>query len=229
MARKNNSKSNSNDKEKERVLDFLTRTAEGIAAMFGSSCETLIHDMTRPGHPIVRIFNSHISGREVGSTADIFGDDMGVPQDDHWKTALTDDVVNSLAITNTDRYVKSTTIHYQGEGFHYALGINFDYTPLNNAMNVLQDLTNVSLDLNEHIQNTKSHSQLEDIFEECVNTIGKPVSSMKKNDRVQLIALLMKKDAFSFQKSVLYVAEQLNVSRYTVYKYCHEVEENINL
>ena len=50
---------------------------------------------------------------------------------------------------------------------------------------------------------------------------------MKKNDRVQLIALLMQRNAFSFQKSITYVAEQLQVSRYTIYKYCHEVEANL--
>ena len=50
---------------------------------------------------------------------------------------------------------------------------------------------------------------------------------MKKNDRLQLIALLIQRNAFSFQKSITYVAEQLNVSRYTIYKYCHEVEESL--
>lgn len=216
------------DKSKEQVLDFMTRTAEAIAQTFGSSCETLIHDMRKPGHPIVAIFNSHISGRQVGSTADIFGDDNGVPEDEGRKVQLVEDVTNSLAITKTDRYVKSTTINFIGKEYHYALGINFDYTALNNAMTMLQDLTSVSVDLNEHI--TKSaNNQLEDIFDECVRTIGKPISTMKKNDKIQLIALLMKKNAFSFQKSVIYIAEQLGVSRYTVYKYCHEVEENINL
>ena len=31
--------------EKDRILDDIKRTAEGIAMMFGRSCETLIHDM----------------------------------------------------------------------------------------------------------------------------------------------------------------------------------------
>ena len=74
----------------------------------------------------------------------------------------------------------------------------------------------------------RSTDTLEDIFEDCLKTVGKPISSMKKNDKVQLIALLMKNNAFNFQKSVIYIAERLGVSRYTVYKYLHEVEENIN-
>lgn len=51
------------DNSKKQILDFLMRTAEGLSKMFGHSCETLIHDMSKPGHPIIAIFNGHVSGR----------------------------------------------------------------------------------------------------------------------------------------------------------------------
>ncbi|MDL2296298.1 PAS domain-containing protein, partial [Lachnospiraceae bacterium OttesenSCG-928-E19] len=57
----------------EYVFDFLQREAAGIAEIFGSSCETLIHDMTKPGFPILAIYNGHVSGRRVGSKTDIYG------------------------------------------------------------------------------------------------------------------------------------------------------------
>ena len=57
----------------EEAFEFLDRTARGIAQMFGSSCETLVHDMSVPDHPILSIYNGHVSGREVGSTMDIMG------------------------------------------------------------------------------------------------------------------------------------------------------------
>lgn len=213
------------DNSKKNVLDFLTRTAEGIALMFGHSCETLIHDMSKPGHPIIAIYNSHVSGRQIGSTADIFGEDlMSAGDTKHFK--LEKDIVNSLAVTKNGRYVKSTTFNYIGEDYHYALGINFDYTVLGSAMSTLEGLVSIGSDLNEVI-NDSSNSQLEEIFKDCLSIIGKPVESMKKSDRIQLIALLMQRNAFSFQKSITYVADQMKVSRYTIYKYCHEVEENI--
>lgn len=213
------------DHGKEEVLDFLMRTAEGIAQMFGHSCETLIHDMSKPGHPIIAIYNSHVSGRQTGSTADIFGEDLLSSGDTkHFK--LEKDIVNSLAITKNGRYIKSTTFNYIGKDYHYALGINFDYTALGSAMSTLEGLVSIGSDLNEAI-NDSSNSQLEDIFKDCLSIIGKPVEAMKKNDRIQLIALLMQRNAFSFQKSITYVAEQLKVSRYTIYKYCHEIEENL--
>ena len=208
-------------KEKERVLDFLTRTAEALSVMFGSSCETLIHDMSAPGHPLVAIFNSHISGRSVGSTADIFGGDLGAVEAAEY---IRKDAVNTYVVTRTGRHVKSTTIHYQGSGYHYALGINFDYTGLVPAVNTLRELTQTSANLDEHI-NSQRKLQLDDIFDDCVRSIGKPVVSMKKQDKLQLVALLLNRKVFDLQKSVSYVAEQLGVSRYTVYKYIHEIEE----
>lgn len=208
--------------EKERVLDFLTRTAQGIAQTFGSSCETLIHDMSKPGHPLVAIYNGQVSGRQAGSTADIFGGDLGeaAPND-----FFRNDAINTLAVTATGRYIKSTTIHYRGEGYHYALGINFDYTGLLPARNFLQEFTQTAADLDDHLTQQRKF-QMDDIFEECVQSIGKPIALMKKQDKLQLIALLMSRKAFDLQKSVTYVAEQLSVSRYTVYKYIHEIEES---
>jgi predicted transcriptional regulator YheO len=52
---------------REEAFEFLDRTARGIAEMFGSTCETLVHDMGVPTHPILSIYNGHISGRTVGS------------------------------------------------------------------------------------------------------------------------------------------------------------------
>ena len=59
--------------DRDEAFEFLDRTARGIAEMFGSSCETLVHDMGDPSHPILSIYNGHVSGREVGSTMDILG------------------------------------------------------------------------------------------------------------------------------------------------------------
>lgn len=94
-------------------------------------------------------------------------------------------------------------------------------------MSTLEGLVSIGNDLNEAISDS-SNSQLEEIFKDCLSIVGKPVESMKKNDRIQLIALLIQRNAFSFQKSITYMANQLKVSRYTIYKYCHEIEETLN-
>ena len=48
---------------RDEMLNFLKNEARGISVMFGPNCETIVHDMTRPGHPILAIFNGTVTGR----------------------------------------------------------------------------------------------------------------------------------------------------------------------
>ena len=209
--------------EKDTALEFLTRAAEAIASTFGSNCETLIQDMQQSGHPIVAIFHSH--GRQPGSTEDVFGSDLN-PQMSY--DYIQEDSVNTMVITKAGRTIKSTTIHYKGDTFHFALGINYDYTGLLPAMAIVRDLTETGEELAEHLERQRS-LRIDEVFEDCVARIGKPIPTMKKRDKLYLIRLLKERKVFDLQKSVTYVAERLGTSRYTIYKYIHEIEENHEL
>ena len=190
--------------DREEAFEFLDRTARGIAEMFGSTCETLVHDMGDPSHPILSIYNGHVSGRTVGSTLDILGTARALDQD-----ALVTDFVNLYATTPSGQQIKSSTFHLIGEDYNLALGINFDYSSLVYANRILV----------WH----GGDKQLGDLFEECLAAVGKPVNALNKRDRMKIIALLDQKNAFSFRKSVPFVAKRLQVSRYTVYKYLGEL------
>jgi predicted transcriptional regulator YheO len=205
---------------RDEAFEFLDRTARGIAEMFGSSCETLVHDMGVPSHPILSIYNGHVSGREVGSTMDIMG--IGLELDEQ---ASTTDQVNMAATTPDGRQTKSSTFHMIGEDYNLALGINFDYTSLVFANRILSDLMNAQSDLQSALWQEGDSKQLADIFDQCIASTGKPVDALTKKDRVRVIAMLEQRNAFSFRKSVPYVAKHLGVSRYTVYKYLGELAE----
>lgn len=207
---------------REEAFEFLDRTARGIAEMFGSSCETLVHDMGVPTHPILSIYNGHVSGREVGSTMDIMGIGLTLDQE----TASTDQV-NLAAVTPDGRQTKSSTFHMIGEDYNLALGINFDYTSLVFANRILGDLMNARSDLRSALWQPDNAKQLADLFDQCVAEMGKPVEIMGKAERLRLISLLRRRSAFSYRKSVPYVAGRLSVSRYTVYKYLDEVEKGV--
>ena len=203
---------------REEAFEFLDRTARGIAEMFGSTCETLVHDMGVPTHPILSIYNGHVSGREVGSTMDIMG--IGLELDEQ---AATTDQVNLAAVTPDGRQTKSSTFHMIGDGYNLALGINFDYTSLVYANRILEDLMSARSDLRSALWQPGDSRQLADLFEQCAAELGKPLEVFTKADRLKVIALLRERSAFSYRKSVPYVAGRLGVSRYTVYKYLEEV------
>ena len=205
---------------REEMLTFLKNEARGIAAMFGPNCETLVHDMTRPGHPILAIYNGTVTGREVGSTADIFGDIGDYDQTVYAKK----DYTNQMVLSRDGRTLKSSTFNVVGEDYHFAFGINMDITSMVRASQVLSELTATSGDLQQTMMQD-ARSQLEELLRECISATGKTPEHMKKTDRMRIIRMLYKRRAFTYQKSVAIVAERLNVSRYTVYKYMHELEE----
>ena len=202
---------------REEAFEFLDRAARGIAEMFGSSCETLVHDMGVPSHPILSIYNGHVSGRTVGSTLDILGTDRELEPE-----ARTSDQVNLYATTPSGAQIKSSTFHLIGEDYNLALGINFDYTSLVYANRILVDLMSAEADLKTALWQG-GDSALSDLFDECLAALGKPADALGKADRLKLVAMLEQKNAFSFRKSVPFVSRRLGVSRYTVYKYLDEL------
>lgn len=205
---------------REQAFEFLDRTARGIAETFGSNCETLVHDMSIPSHPILSIYNGHVSGRSVGSTVDILGNESELDEE-----ALTTDLVNLYASTPSGQQLKSSTFHMIGEDYNLALGINFDYSSLVYANKILVGLMSADADLKSALWSNADASSLSDILEECLAAVGKPVSVLSKADRLKVIALLRQRNAFTFQKAVPQVAQRLGVSRYTVYKYLSELGE----
>lgn len=204
---------------REEAFEFLDRTAKGIAETFGSSCETLVHDMSIPSHPILSIYNGHVSGRTVGSTMDILGNDTQLSEE-----GLRTDFVNLYATTPSGQQIKSSTFHMIGEDYNLALGVNFDYSSLVYANRILVDLMSADADLKSAMWHS-GDNRLGEVFEECLAAVGKPVSALNKADRMKVIALLDQKEAFSFRKSVPFVSQRLGVSRYTVYKYLSELAE----
>jgi len=199
---------------RDEAFSFLDRLARGIAEMFGVSCETVIHDFSIPSHPVIAIYNGHISERSLGSTMDLTGLEQ--------KVDFEGDVVNLLATTPRGQQVKSTTFSLRGEDYHLALGINYDFTPLAYANRALLDLMRTDVDFRSAVYQNRD-TRISELFEQCADRIGKPVRDMNKADRLRIVELLSQQDAFSYRRAVPYVAAQLGVSRYTIYKYLDEV------
>jgi len=204
---------------RDEAYSFLDRVAKGLAETFGKQCETLIHDMNVKGNPILSIYNNEVTGRDVGSIVDVLGSTKDMNE-----VLKEVDFINHLAITPDGRQIKSSTFHMIGEDYKFALGINFDFSELVQANRLLLNLMNVGGDLQSAISQA-GEGMVSTLFDECLVVIGKPVEDMNKRDRMKLIKLLKQKNVFDMHKSVPYVSEKLKVSRYTIYNYLNEIEE----
>lgn len=205
------------------TFELLCRIAQGIACIFGDNCETLVHEMEGSRVKTVAIYNGHVSGRSAGSTLSIFGKDTELDDDDE-VVNLNQDYLNQMVVTPSGKSIKSSTFHVRGEGFHYALGINYDITVMGQMRHVLENITAAAGNLMTAISDD-SQASLDTLFDTCHEVLNKPLCKMRKADRVALVSMLREKGFFRMQRSVPYVAERLGVSKYTIYNYLKQLGE----
>lgn len=205
---------------KKEAFDFLDRMARGIAVMFGEQCETIVHEMDGQKVKNLAIYNGHISGRTTGSTLSIYGRDTMMDEEDP-KVNLDLDYVNQMVITPSGKTMKSSTFHFRGEDYHFALGINYDISVMSQMSRIMDGLLRTDATLQTSLFGTGN--SMEELFESCSEMVKRPFSQMQKADRLTLVSILKEKGFFQMQRSVPYAAERLGVTKYTIYNYLNEL------
>ncbi|MBQ4580630.1 MAG: transcriptional regulator [Clostridia bacterium] len=200
--------------KKDELFSILDTAARGIAETFGPNCETLIQDLTTLSHPILSIYNSHVTGRSAGSTTSI---NDGAPADYALELSkLQSPHINMLAVDGSRR-MKSTTIPFVAEDGVLGLGINFDYTAFEQAEQAIKALTAINGFLYEDLRKNQP-LQIDSLFREAAQGFDKPIAQLTRQERLMLMRRLKSNHFFEQHKAVPYLAEQLNVSRHTLYK-----------
>ena len=205
---------------KKEAFDFLDRMARGIAVMFGEQCETIVHEMDGQKVKNLAIYNGHVSGRTTGSTLSIYGRDTMMDEEDP-KVNLDLDYVNQMVITSSGKIMKSSTFHFRGEDYHFALGINYDISVMRQMSRIMDGLLRTDATLQTSLFGTGN--SMEEVFESCSEMVKRPFSQMQKADRLTLVSILKEKGFFQMQRSVPYAAERLGVTKYTIYNYLNEL------
>jgi len=86
--------------------------------------------------------------------------------------------------------------------------------------------TNKDTDTQHEIFADDINDVMEKMLSNAIKDVEKPIPYMEKNDKIKVIEYLDKKGAFMIKGAVDHTAEKLNVSRYTIYNYLKEVENN---
>ena len=192
--------------------------AAGIAAQFGSSCEVVIHDLSRnPDHSIVDIVNGHISGRKVGDGASNVVMEQLRTQDPEPKDHLC-----YLTKTPDGKILKSSTVYIRDRKGKVSaiLAINYDISRLILMEEALHDLTSTGEEVpSEPERITNVSDLLDELIQQSVALVGKPAAVMNKEDKVKAIQFLSQNGAFLITKSGDKVAKYFGISKYTLYSY----------
>ena len=204
---------------------MLRQVAAGIAAQFGSNCEVVVHDLSRhPDHSIVEIVNGHVTGRKVGDGASHVVIEQLQTNDPEPKDHLC-----YLTKTPDGKILKSSTVYIRNsKGKVSAIfSINYDISKLLMVESAVRDLISTG----EETQQTEPekivniNDLLDDLIEQSVALVGKPVALMNKDDKVKAIRFLNQNGAFLVTKSGDKIAKYFGISKYTLYSYIDPKQE----
>lgn len=199
---------------------------KGIAFIYGNNCEVVLHSMESADRPIIAIENNHVSGRDVGE-----------PMSDFVFKLLED---MSKADEPFINFFKNTTLSKNE--------LKSSTTLIRNSQNIIIGALCINMDLSIPVQEffkdflqadsdkytgtktaayTQSTRELIDssitmALEEVNNQRG--LSSTERNKAV--VYELYKKGIFSVKKGVEITAEELGISRFTVYNYLKAIKDS---
>lgn len=202
---------------------MLCEIGECIARQFGSDCEVVLHDLTRSyDNTIVAIWNGHVTGREVGGG----GTDAGLSI--LRGTALPRDQYSYINKTKEGRILRSSSKYFLDDKGNAvgSLCINYDITDFVAVRNVMTKLTTrEESESKEEVFTSNVDELLDILMKEAVEQTGHSLESLEKEDKAAVVRYLDDKGAFLIKKSVERVADFLGVSRFTIYNYLNEAQE----
>jgi predicted transcriptional regulator YheO len=200
-------------------LDFYKRLAKALAVEFGENCEVLVHDLTGgdPEHTIVAIENGHVSHRQTGDGPSQVA--LEAMQAEHPEELQ--DRSGYLLKTHDGRIVKSSTVYIRNEqgGVDGIFCVNYDITNLLMAQKAVGSLLTHQEEHRSASIPQNVNELLDDLIEQSVERVGKPVALMTKDDKIAAIRFLNKAGAFLVTKSGDKVSKYFGISKYTLYSY----------
>lgn len=201
-------------------LDFLERLSKAIAAQFGTHCEVVVHDLKSGDmeHTIALIENGHVTHRKKGDGPSLVVLEALKESDPDKLT----DSAGYLMKTHDGRILKCATVFLRDENGvpEGVLSINYDITELLMAERAIDAILHHEEEKTAPERIPQSVNELlDDLIEQSVRLVGKPVAMMSKEDKIKAIAFLNNAGAFLITRSGDKVSKYFGISKYTMYSY----------
>lgn len=206
------------------ILKSYIPVVEAIGNSFGRNCEVVLHDVNNVDKSIIAIVNGHVTKRAIGSPMSEYGLKT-LRQGQYDKN-----IINYKKKTSDGRILKSTSMFIKDEKGELLglLCINYDISEFMVVRGIIQDLTNVSDDAELIEDDTTAefdniNEVLTSIVDRTIESFGKPVAFITKDEKVNIVEILNEKGVFMIKGAIDHVAKVLCVSRYTIYNYLDEI------
>jgi predicted transcriptional regulator YheO len=210
----------------EQVLDTLATLVEPLSRTLPDDCEVVLHDLRRLPNSIVAIAGD-VTGRSVGG-----------PATDLLLRKAADGTIATTVGYETrrpdGRSLRSTTVVVRDtEGTAVAaLCINADVM-IWQAVKAIAEAMLPSEGPTEQTEQPQEEKFAKDIDElaqhllaEAIDAAGAPVDLMHKKHKIAVVNDLKDRGFFMLKESVGMAAQALHVTRFTVYNYLNELEND---
>ena len=206
------------------MLQFLFQLAKGLSRQFGPNCEVVVHDLATNDQDssIVAIENGSVTGRKVGD-----GPSHVVLEALRGGRENLNDHLCYLTRTKDGKILKSSTIYIRDDdGAAIGIfGINYDITLMLAMEENLRSFTMTDTPQQEPERISRNVADLlDELIDQSVALVGKPVALMTKEDKVKAIQFLNDTGAFLITKSGDKVCKYFGISKYTLYSYIDEAK-----
>ena len=207
--------------DREATLAVLEQIAVALRHLFDPYCEVVIHDFADYEHSIICL-EGNLTGRKIGGAAT----DLLLAKASNGETD--DDLYNYLTTLPGGRRMKSATVFLRNdEGDAYgAFCVNFD---ISQFLSMREQLTRFLATDDGDIVETFSddiEETIHNLVEETRYEMAQTHPLMSRDEKIALVARLADKGVFQVKKAVPIVADQLGLSRATVYNYLREARKD---
>lgn len=210
------------------ILSTLQALAEPLAALFPGECEVVVHDLRLLPNSIVAIAGG-LSGRQVGGAAtDLL---LRASARNSYSTTL-----GYLTQHPDGRVIRGSTIIFRDSA-----GTAIAALCLNNDTARWQAIAELARAMLPWTKPDDAEGSPEAIGEEeflgdvdqlaqrvlsqAIGAVGVPVELMQKRHKIAVVQDLQDRGFFLLKESVETAAQALGVTRFTVYNYLNEINE----
>ena len=199
-----------------QIIESYRAALEGLAAYLGGAYELVLHSLEDLDHSVVAIFNGERTGRRVGSpVTDLALQMLERIQQDH-----NQDYITYYNRNRDGEPLKSTTIVIRGENRRIIglLCINlYLNTPLMSVLDSL-GMSNISSQISPtETLVEESDDLVSSLLENVRNAVHSDPDISPTNRNKEIISQLQDRGVFRLKNAVPLVAQQLGISKNTVY------------
>ena len=205
----------------KQILARHIKLAEFISLCFSSDVEVVVHDASRLPDSAIAVFNGHISGRGAGSPMP--DKVLGFLRNKDYSSR--DHVLNYKGMTGKGTVVRSSAFFIRNEQ-NTVIGllcVNVDISKHAHIIQIMESFIGPKEESPDkppdEAASGSQHGMICDAITELCARSGRDLDTFTVQDRMDVIASLLRKGIFDRKGGVSDAANHLRVSEPTVYRY----------